>query len=99
MSCNRYSESLQRADGLTELSFELEPGHREQGGGTGLVRDALTAIPSGQLVLAAVAPGNAASARALLSARFIPWLNPAIPPVVSEDQHAYNTNKTALPGT
>lgn len=58
--------------GLTELSFELEPGRRGQGGGTGLVRDALSAIPSGQLVLAAVAPGNAASVRALLAAGFIP---------------------------
>lgn len=58
--------------GLTELSFELEPGHRGHGGGTGLVRDALTAIPAGELVLAAVAPGNAASVRALLSAGFIP---------------------------
>jgi hypothetical protein len=58
--------------GLTELSFELEPGHRGHGGGTGLVCDALTAIPAGQLVLAAVAPGNAASVRALLSAGFIP---------------------------
>jgi len=58
--------------GLTELSFELEDGHRGHGGGTGLVRDALTAIPTGQLVLADVAPGNAASVRALLSAGFIP---------------------------
>ena len=58
--------------GLTELSFELEGGHRGQGGGTGLVRDALTVVPSGQLVLADVAPGNAASVRALLSAGFIP---------------------------
>lgn len=58
--------------GLTELSFELEAGRRGQGGGTGLVRDALSAIPAGRLVLAAVAPGNAASVRALLSAGFIP---------------------------
>ena len=58
--------------GLTELGFELEDGHRGHGGGTGLVRDALTAIPAGQLVLAAVAPGNAASVRALLSAGFVP---------------------------
>jgi hypothetical protein len=58
--------------GLTELSFELEAGHRGQGAGTELVRDALTAIPAGQLVLAAVAPGNAASVRALLSAGFVP---------------------------
>ncbi len=37
-----------------------------------LVRDALSAIPSGQLAVAAVAPGNAASVRALLAAGFIP---------------------------
>jgi hypothetical protein len=58
--------------GLTELSFELEPQRRGQGGGPALVRDALTAIPAGQLVLAAVAPGNAASVRALLAAGFVP---------------------------
>ncbi|MGH3290527.1 MAG: hypothetical protein ACRDP7_01835 [Trebonia sp.] len=58
--------------GLTELSFELEPGHRGQGAGATLARDALSAIPDGQLVLAAVAPGNAASLRALLAASFVP---------------------------
>jgi hypothetical protein len=58
--------------GLTELSFELEPQHRGRGGGAELVRDALSAVPSGQLVLAAVAPGNAASVRALLAASFVP---------------------------
>jgi RimJ/RimL family protein N-acetyltransferase len=58
--------------GLAELSFELEPGHRGQGGGAKLVRDALSLIPAGQLALAAVAPGNAASLRALLSAGFAP---------------------------
>ncbi len=58
--------------GLTELSFELEPDRRGNGGGAGLVRDALTAVPSGELVLAAVAPGNAASVRALLAAGFVP---------------------------
>ena len=58
--------------GLTELSFELEPQRRGQGGGSELVRDALTAIPAGRLVMAAVAPGNAASVRALLAAGFVP---------------------------
>jgi hypothetical protein len=58
--------------GLTELSFELEPGHRGTGGGARLARDALSAVPSGQLAVAAVAPGNAASVRALLAARFKP---------------------------
>ena len=58
--------------GLTELSFELEPGWRRQGGGAGLAADALGVVPAGQLVVAAVAPGNAASVRALLSAGFVP---------------------------
>ena len=58
--------------GLTELSFELEPQRRGRGGGSELVRDALTAIPAGRLVMAAVAPGNAASVRALLAAGFVP---------------------------
>jgi len=88
-----------RIAGLTELSVELEDGHRGHGGGTGLVRDAQTAIPSGQLVLAAVAPGNEASVRALLSAGFIPSAPSSRRPVAGDDQHADNTNKTALPGT
>ena len=58
--------------GLTEVSFELEPSHRGAGGGAELGRDALSAIPSRQLAVAAVAPGNAASVRALLSAGFVP---------------------------
>ena len=58
--------------GLTELSFELEPGRRGQGGGATLVRDALSVLPAGELAVAAVAPGNAASLRALLAARFAP---------------------------
>jgi hypothetical protein len=58
--------------GLTELSFELEPGWRARGGGSRLAADALSAVPPGQLAVAAVAPGNAASVRALLSAGFVP---------------------------
>ena len=58
--------------GLTELSFELDPAHRGTGAGTQLVVDALTTIPAGHLTVAAVAPGNAASVRALLSAGFTP---------------------------
>jgi hypothetical protein len=58
--------------GLTELSFELEPGQRGQGGGAKLIRDALSVLPAGELAVAAVAPGNAASLRALLAARFTP---------------------------
>jgi L-amino acid N-acyltransferase YncA len=58
--------------GLTELSFELEPGRRGRGGGSRLAADALSMVPAGRLVVAAVAPGNAASVRALLSAGFRP---------------------------
>ena len=55
--------------GLTELSVELEPSARGQGRGVALVRAAVAAAPEG-LVLAAVAPGNAASLRAFLAAGF-----------------------------
>jgi hypothetical protein len=58
--------------GLTELSFELEPGRRGRGGGFQLAADALSMVPAGRLAVAAVAPGNAASVRALLSAGFLP---------------------------
>ena len=58
--------------GLTELSFEMEPRRRGHGGGAALAADALGVVPAGQLVVAAVAPGNAASVRALLSAGFVP---------------------------
>jgi hypothetical protein len=58
--------------GLTELSFELEPARRGQRAGPDLVSAALTAVPAGQLTVAAAAPGNAASVRALLAAGFVP---------------------------
>jgi GNAT superfamily N-acetyltransferase len=58
--------------GLTELSVELEPTRRGSGAGSKLVADALASIHDGRLVVAAVAPGNAASLRAFLSAGFQP---------------------------
>ena len=58
--------------GLTELSFEVEPGHRGRGAGAALVAAALDAVPAGEPVLSAVAPGNAASLRALLRAGATP---------------------------
>jgi GNAT superfamily N-acetyltransferase len=58
--------------GLTELSFELEPGRRGTGAGRALIGAALGTVPAGEMVLSAVAPGNAASLRALLSAGFVP---------------------------
>lgn len=54
--------------GLLELSFEIEPDYR--GDGTNLVHDALRVLPEGQLAVAAVAPGNAASLRAAMRAGF-----------------------------
>lgn len=58
--------------GLPELSFELEPQLRGGGAGTRLVADGLTLLPAGTLVVAAVAPGNAASLRAVLRCGFTP---------------------------
>jgi hypothetical protein len=58
--------------GLSELSFELDAQERGTGRGQALVRDALDLVPAGELVLASVAPGNAASLRSLLHAGFTP---------------------------
>ncbi len=58
--------------GLTELSVEIEPVRRGSGAGATLVANAMAAIPVGTLVVAAVAPGNAASLRAFLSAGLRP---------------------------
>ncbi|TDC39692.1 BTAD domain-containing putative transcriptional regulator [Micromonospora sp. KC213] len=59
--------------GRTELSIELhrpqESGHGE---GRSLLTDALTLIPDGKPVFAAVSPGNARSLRAFLAAGFAP---------------------------
>lgn len=58
--------------GLAEISFELEPGRRGNGAGAALARDALGTVRAGEIAVAAVAPGNAASVRALLTAGFVP---------------------------
>ncbi|MGZ4625364.1 MAG: hypothetical protein ACXV3S_03555 [Kineosporiaceae bacterium] len=58
--------------GQLELSFEVWPGLRGRGHGRALLRDALALAPPGEPVFAAVAPGNAASLRALLAAAFVP---------------------------
>jgi hypothetical protein len=59
--------------GRTELSVEL---HRPNDGGRGrgrsLIADALTLVPEGEPVFAAVSPGNARSLRAFLAAGFTP---------------------------
>ena len=57
--------------GLHELSFEVQI-DRRGGAGPALVQDALRSLPVDTLVVAAVAPGNAASLRTLLTAGFAP---------------------------
>ncbi len=58
--------------GLVEIGVEVVAGRRGRGVGRGLVADALGLAPAGTPVLAAVAPGNAASVRAFLAAGFVP---------------------------
>nr|WP_203593098.1 hypothetical protein [Streptomyces sp. SID9124] len=64
------------ADGLAgrrELSIELHaPHHGSQGRGRGLLADALTLVPAGEPLFAAVSPGNARSLRAFLACGFTP---------------------------
>lgn len=58
--------------GLAEVSFEVPDGARGRGFGRGLLQDALGLVVAGDPVLAAVAPGNAASLRSALAAGFVP---------------------------
>ena len=56
--------------GLPEVGVETDPGKDHVG--ADLVRDALTLLPEGEVVVAACAPGNARALRAFLSAGFEP---------------------------
>lgn len=56
--------------GLAEISVELDAAARSRGDGVGLVHAAAAAVPAGEPVVAAVAPGNAASLRAFLAGGF-----------------------------
>jgi GNAT superfamily N-acetyltransferase len=58
--------------GLLEVSFEVDADSRGAGRGRRLLVEALALAPPGEPVLAAVAPGNAASLRAALAAGFVP---------------------------
>jgi GNAT superfamily N-acetyltransferase len=58
--------------GRWELAFEVEPGRRNQGLGRGLAAAARRLVPAGEPLFAQVAPGNAASLRAVLAAGFKP---------------------------
>ncbi|WP_330242436.1 hypothetical protein [Streptomyces sp. NBC_00525] len=59
--------------GRRELSIELHaPDEKARGHGRGLLTDALSLVPEGEPVFAAVAPGNARSLRAFLGCGFVP---------------------------
>jgi GNAT superfamily N-acetyltransferase len=58
--------------GLAEVGVEVDESMRNRGVGRSLVSDALGLFAAGTPVLAAVAPGNAASLRAFLAAGFRP---------------------------
>lgn len=58
--------------GLVEVGMEVEPERRARGDGRDLVLGALGAVAPGALVVACVAPGNAASLRSLLGVGFVP---------------------------
>ncbi|MET8757234.1 N-acetyltransferase [Lentzea sp. NPDC004782] len=63
------------ADGLAgrrELSIELHSHNDSRGHGRSLLTDALSLVPEGEPVFAAVAPGNARSLRAFLACGFTP---------------------------
>lgn len=57
---------------VRELSFEVTADRRGRGHGRALLQQARTLVPAGDPLFAAVAPGNAASLRALLAADFTP---------------------------
>jgi hypothetical protein len=58
--------------GRPELSIEAVPEGQGRGVGRALLVDALSLVPSGAPVFAAVAPGNARSLRAFLAVGFVP---------------------------
>jgi hypothetical protein len=58
--------------GLAEISIELPAELQGRGVGRALIADARRAVPAGAALVAAVAPGNAASVRAFLAAGFRP---------------------------
>jgi GNAT superfamily N-acetyltransferase len=58
--------------GLAELSFEVPEAVRGRGVGRSLLEDALGLVPTGDVVLVSIAPGNAASVRTALAVGFVP---------------------------
>lgn len=58
--------------GRTEISVEVDPHHQGHGAGQALIEEGLALLPSGEVVFAAVSPGNARSLRTFLAAGFQP---------------------------
>lgn len=58
--------------GLREVSFEVDPRALGHGESADLIDAALHTVPLNEVVVATVAPGNAASLRACLHAGFVP---------------------------
>jgi hypothetical protein len=58
--------------GRLELSIEVDAGRQGTGVGAGLLADGLALVPAGELVFAAVSPGNVRSLRLFLAAGFTP---------------------------
>lgn len=58
--------------GRLELSVETRAELHGRGAGRALIAEALTGIPTGERVFAAVSPGNARSLRAFLAVGFVP---------------------------
>jgi hypothetical protein len=58
--------------GRLEVSIEAVPGGQGRGAGRALLVDALSLVPAGEPVFAAVSPGNARSLRAFLAVGFTP---------------------------
>lgn len=57
--------------GLTEMSVEVDDALRSRGVGRSLIASAVDHVPSGDLVIAHVAPGNARSVRAFVASGFV----------------------------
>jgi RimJ/RimL family protein N-acetyltransferase len=58
--------------GRWEVAVEVDPGARGAGLGRRLARAARHLVPEGETLWAQIAPGNAASVRALLAAGYSP---------------------------